>query len=289
MRLMRALVMALVVVLVSGCGDDDGGDDDVPAIDASVPDAKPVDQIDAGCLPQPDAGASGKELGDVSGTWAVNERVIALVGAPLNSKQLSRQLYVFVITQKGTELAIDEHMCDIQVDDTEGLETTRTLPKLWEDLPVNPRVGFVIENKAGGFNFGTEKKFRVRGAALDNVESDPLPTTADDARLRDQDSDAKPGITLLLDGIIDGKAYVVQREFNQYDAQLVGPDRIEGRSMWGSEQVYIDSEPDYIKELGIQASPDPDPSKHNVLLVRVPDGSDCAYLIANQCSLFDGL
>ena len=287
---MRALVMALVVVLVSGCGDDDDdGDDDAPAIDASMPDAKPIDETDAGCLPQPDAAPSGKELGDVSGTWAVNERVIALVGAPLNSKQLSRQLYVFVITQNGTELAIDEHMCDIQVDDVDGLETTRTLPKLWEDLPVNPRVGFVIENKAGGFNFGLEKKFRVRGAALDNVETDPLPTTAEDPRLRDQDSDSQPGITLLLDGILRGRAFVVQREFNQYDAQLVGPDRIEGRSMWNSEQVYIGSDPPEIAELGIQASPDPDPSKHNVLLVRVPDGSDCAYLIANQCSLFDGL
>src|SRR5689334_12352194 len=105
---MRALVVAMVVVLVSGCGDDDDDGDDVPTIDGSMPDAKPMDEIDAGCLPQPDAAPSGKTLGDVSGTWAVNERVIALVGAPLNSKQLSRQLYVFEITQTGTELAINE-------------------------------------------------------------------------------------------------------------------------------------------------------------------------------------
>jgi hypothetical protein len=289
---MRALTLASLLVVGSflggACGDDDAGDDDAPTIDASTIDVKQPDPVDAGCTPQPDATPSGKTEGDLSGTWAVNERVIALVGQPLNSSQLSRQLYVFDVTQEGENLTIAEHMCDIQVDDVNDLETTRTLPKLWEDLPVNPRTGTVVANKDGTFTFTLTKKFRVRGAALTDVENDPLPTMASDPRLRDMDSDSQPGITLLLDGILRGRAFVVQREFNQYTTTSVGADRLEGRSVWSSEQVYIGSDPPEIAELNAQAAPDPDPTKHNVFLVRIPDGSDCAYLVANQCSLFDG-
>ena len=83
-------------------------------------------------------------------------------------------------------------------------------------------------------------------------------------------------------------AYVVQRDHNEYSGTQTSPDQIDALNTWGSEQVYLGSDPAAIADLNIQASPDPDASKHTVKLVRVPNGSDCTYVVENQCQLFDG-
>jgi len=281
MRLLASMVQVVVVatVLATGCGGDGGA----PA----TPDGAPI-EIDAGCVPGPDATPSSQALGDVNGSWAVLELSHARVGQPLNSVQISRELYTFTITQTGTDLAIVEQMCDIQVDDASGLESTRMLPSLWPSLPPVNRIGSLVADGAGGFTLTTMQAYRTRGITLVNIETDPLPTDASDPRIEDWDEDSHPGITLLLDGILRGQAYVIQRDWNMYNASQVGIDLIEGHTMWDSEQVYLGSDPDSIAELNISADPDPDPSKHTVQLVRIPAGSDCAYVTANQCTLFAG-
>ena len=280
---MRPLAASVFLLVVVGCGDGGGSEppDAAGTVDAGM--------TDGACSASPDGAPSGHALGDLNGTWAVLERVHAVVGQPLPSSQLSRQMYTFDITQTGTDLAIVEHMCDIQVDDLSGAETTRMLPALFASLAPTNRTGSLTGDATAGFELTTVQAYRVRGVALTDIATEALPTEATDPRLRDMDSDSKPGVTLLLDGLLDGRAYVVQREWNlYYDAALVTPDRIEGRSMWSSEQIYLGSDPPEIAELGIVATPDADPAKHEVVLVRVPDGSDCAFVAAHQCTLFDG-
>ena len=273
--------MVMVAFLVAACGD--GG--------TVTPDAKPLPMADAGCEPGPDAAPSGKALGDVSGTWAIIELSYAVVSAPLTSVQISRNLYTYDVTQTGADLTIVERPCDIQVDDEAGSESTRMLPTLWANIPATNRIGQLVQDKGGAYHFTTQMAYRTRGITMADIANDPMPDTdagVADPRVEDWDMDGNPGITLLLTGILHGQAYVVQRDWNQYDAEQTSPDQIEGHTTWDSEQTYLGSDPPAIRILNVQASPDPDASKHKVLLVRVPAGSNCSYVVANQCQLFNG-
>jgi hypothetical protein len=284
MRLLTA-TSSIVVVAASLCGC--GGDNNTVFPDARVPVVP-----DAGCEPGPDAAPSGKALGDVSGTWAVVELSTAVVTGPLTSAQISRNLYTFVVTQTGTELSIVEHTCDIEVDDTMGLEKTRMLPTLWPNLPVLTRPGALVDEGGGHFTFTTQDAIHLRGVTMEDPVNDPMPArdggVAPGVVIQDTDMDDHPGVTLLLDGLLRGQAYVVQRDHNAYTGTQSSPDQIDGHNVWSSEQVYLGSMPQSIADLAINATPDPDPSKHTFQLIRIPDGSDCSYVVDHQCQLFDG-
>lgn len=276
-----SLATSSILLVVAACGDST----------TTFPDAH-VDTFDAGCVPGPDAAPSGKPLGDVSGTWAVVETSIARVSQPLNSEQISRNLYTFEILQKGDMLQIVEHTCDIEVDDATGIETTRMLPALFPRIAPLDRGGSLVADGSGKFTFTTLPGIHLRGVTMNDPANDPMPDrdggVAPGVVIDDTDMDGHPGITLLLDGLLRGQAYVVQRDHNQYTATQTSPDQIDGHNMWGSEQVYLGSDPSSIANLNIQATPDPDASKHVVMLVRVPAGSDCSYVVTNQCQLFNG-
>ena len=277
-----SLATSSILLVVAACGDST----------TTFPDAHVEPMPDAGCVPGPDAAPSGKPLGDVSGTWAVVETSIARVSQPLNSEQISRNLYTFEITQTGTDLQIVEHTCDIEVDDATGIETTRMLPALFTNIPPLTRAGALVPDGNGKFTFTTELAIHLRGVTMTDPANDPMPErdggVAAGVVIVDTDMDSHPGITLLLDGLLRGQAYVVQRDHNQYTATQTSPDQVEGHNVWASEQVYLGSDPESIANLNIPATPDPDASKHTGVLVRVPDGSDCSYVVTNQCQLFNG-
>ncbi len=275
-------MVAVVVLTMTGCGDNGA---------TPKPDAK-VDVTDGGCEPGPDAAPSGKPLGDVSGTWAIVEISHALVTGPLSSVQISRELYTYTVTQTGQDLQIVEQICDIHVDSEDDSEHTRFLPSLWANLPAVNRLGKLVDGGGGVFTFTTEKTYRTRGITMTDPAVDPMPDTdsgVTDPRVEDWDMDSHPGITLLLSGILRGQAYVVQRDFNVYNGKQSSPDQMEGITTWGSDQTYIGSDPDAIAKLNISASPDgAHPERDTFMLVRVPAGSNCAFVVANQCQLFNG-
>ena len=46
------------------------------------------------------------------------------------------------------------------------------------------------------------------------------------------------------------------------------------------------ADPKAIVDLKPSARPDADASQHTFQMVKVPDGSDCAYVLAHECELF---
>jgi hypothetical protein len=277
---MTRLVLVLTVaaaMMMAACGDDDA---------AGTPDAFVPDPVDAGCVPGPDATAIATSTGDVTGTWAVLQLNTAVVTA-LNSTQIARNVHVYVMTQTGTDVSVTERLCEIKIDDTQDLEHTRMLPKFAPSIPMLTRNGALVDN-GGTLEFTTEQAYTSRGITLVNIATDPLPTDPSDPRIGDWDEDGNPGITLLLDGVLRGQAYVIQRDWNAYTGAQTAPDLIEGLAAWESDQIYLGSDPPEIAEINAIATPDPDPTTHTFMLVRIPDGSDCSYVLANQCTLFNG-
>jgi phytoene synthase len=107
-----------------------------------------------------------------------------------------------------------------------------------------------------------------------------LPETADDPDVFDWDGDGKPGGTIRLRIPIapDGELYVVQRGHALLDGRVVAPDRVEGAiTIPVFEQHVIGARPEFLHR-----TPEihTDTSRSRFLLARMPDGSDCAAVVA---------
>ncbi len=263
------------ILLVAACGGNSGT---TPDAASSGPDA-------SFCPALPDAGTAGAANGDLNGTWAVQSKTLAQVQG-FGGAQLAVTSWLLEITQSGTDLAVVETMCSLKIDSVDGNTQVRVTPAYIAAAPAENRTGNIVDDGAGGYTFTLDENYIVRGATLTDEINDPLPTDASDPRVGDWDMDGNPGVTLLIDGILSGKAYVVQRDHNQYTGSQIDANRIEGRVVWGSEQNYLGSDPPQIATLASQAFPDPDPGKHTFIMVHLDDNADCAFVTTNSCSLF---
>lgn len=261
--------------LIAACSDD-GGDDDPP--DAAVPpDAAPPCVAE---LPDPVPPANG----DLTGTWGFFGKYFSNVQG-VSGSQITRSFYLQEYTQNGEDLTATETLCTIEIDAPESGTTIRLGPGFAAAQPQVDRTGTLVDN-GGSYTYALDLVYIARGVNLTDLETEDLPTDPADPRVVDADNDGNPGLTLLLDGLLAGQLFEVQRDFNEYNGTQTSADRIEGLSTWGSELSYIGSEPDFLLTLVGDALPDSDPNKHTFEIVRLPAGSDCSYLLENRCSLF---
>lgn len=265
--------LAGICLLFHACGGSGAQD---------MPDAEPPP--DAPIVCGPDLSVQGPANGDLSGTWAAFTRYHANVQG-FSSAQISRALYVYEITQTDGSLALTEDICLIEVDSDDGGIKIRLGPGFIQSQPTQNRTGAVTQNGAS-YDFALDLHHIARGVTLDDEVNDPLPEDPADPRIGDWDSDGHPGLTLLLDGLLSGQLFEIQRDTSAFAGTQVKADRIEGLATWSAEQIFLGSDPDYLIDLVKPAQPDPDPSKHTFQMSRVPAGSDCAYVIANRCDLF---
>jgi hypothetical protein len=274
----HSLTVTFSLCVMAGCGGGSSGPIDGGG---GAADAAPTDG--GGC-----GRAQGGEAanGDLDGTWGRVQITRVRVNG-LSGRQTARNVYLNEITQNGDQLTITERMCELKIDEDEGLIQTRVLPSFYEGLPDEARTGTIVSDGAGGFTFTLDEDWTTRGITLENIETDPLPEDPADPRIGDWDQDQHVGMTLLLSGLLSGEAYVIQRDWNILAGPQVDVDVIEGGVEFGTEQIYLGSDPAIIAEFGYTVSPDPDPSVHYFQQVRIPDGSDCAWLVENQCTLFD--
>jgi len=229
----------------------------------------------------------GPPTGDVIGSWAGLQVAFTHVNN-IGNEQISRSMYLYEQSDGGGggALAVTEKVCDLEIDDEAGLIHTRFLADFVHNRPPEPRTATITTGAPAGPHWVLDQHYQTYGVNLVNIETDPLPTDASDSRVTDDDLDGFPGITLLLTGALQGKAYVVQRNFTMLDGTQIDDDHIEGTLSWDANQNYLGSDPTYIKDLNPTTQPDQDPTKRTFQLVRLPSGWGCDEIVAEQCSLF---
>ncbi|WP_428268256.1 hypothetical protein [Haliangium sp.] len=269
-RLVYSLLLA--AVLVTGCGDDG----------QSTPDAQLMPDAQTSCTP--DLGDPDPADGDVNGSWALFTRFYANVQG-LSGAQISRSLYLHEVSQNGADLTVTETLCDLRVDAEDGSVELRVGPAFIGTQPPASRTG-TITAQGDSFAYALDTHYAVRGAILEDEINDPLPTDANDPSVDDRDGDGNPGVTLFLSGILSGQLFVVQRDSTMFAGTQVSAERIEGLAVWSAEIEYLGADPAVLLDLINESQPDPNPDLHTFQLVRVPAGSDCAYVIENRCDLF---
>ena len=127
----------------------------------------------------------------------------------------------------------------------------------------------------------------LHGVELDNPESDPLPTAANDPRVFDQDGDGKPGITVEARafGFISGDVYMIERLRIRLDGEVVSLDWIEGQIEGTVEQVIIGASNRLFLGL-IQSRPDPVSTHSFFILKRIDPAWTCEDILAHREELF---
>jgi hypothetical protein len=223
----------------------------------------------------------------LSGTWAQLKVLSDSVTFPLVGElaRTSTLLQRVTIAQLGDSLSLAAAYCSSDFDNGPALTTV-------VDQAFVSALGVVtaeasVSASGSATRFTQPPSTELHGVRLENPETDPLPTSADDPRVFDQDGDGKPGITVhaCAFGAITGDVYVVERLCTRLEGQVVSPDRIEGRIVGTVEQVILGATNALF--LGsILSRPDPVSAHSYFILQRVSPAWVCGDLPLRRADLF---
>jgi len=225
-------------------------------------------------------GAAGEAF---AGRWAMIEtQAVTTVDMPFVGvlETTSVHHYLVDIVADGDALVMHQRLCELEIfEQTCHNMGITVIPPAYVDAitPFERRV--FLESGEVGAGFVSERVTRLRGAALEDIEDDPMPTLADPTGSFDQDGDGHPGMTVLLNGVFAGSSvYTAQRWWTELDGTIVTPDYIEGPILHANETNTLGADPPALA-YQTQNAPHEDPTRSFFRMVRVADETTCADLI----------
>lgn len=225
---------------------------------------------------------------DLTGTWAVMQVTSDIVVYPFVGQRTRTTTLVLLVEMKqvGRSVTVRETHCLADTDDGTTMVTTEIPEAFLRSIGVVERTA-ALEPTGDGWRFVEPWPTEVHGARLADPARDPLPTTATDPRVFDQDGDGKPGITVRVKilGLISGEVYAVQRLSKLLEGKVVTPDLIRGLITWTNEQVTIGASNPFLNTSG-DARVDPVRERSYFVALRVPPTTTCEELKANWRALF---
>jgi hypothetical protein len=267
-------VLVAFSVVFASCGSSGGG----ASPDAQIGEAA-ANQAEAAGVSSPYCTAKPAlaSVTDLSGTWVARVQGAQTVNAAVVGQlRTESDFYVLLtISQTGSALVLDGRYCDrVENDQSKPLVPVVVIPDAWAhtEKPVH-RTGSFVPGADGYAIMSLPPVTEIAGAVLVDPTSDPLPTTADDLRVIDEDNDGHPGITVQLSGAsISGELYSVQRQVTSVEAIAVESDRLVGTLVFSSTQNVIGSYPTSLATLYAQpgTSTVPDATcNSNFAMVRI--------------------
>jgi hypothetical protein len=181
-------------------------------------------------------------------------------------------------------LTLKSTVCDISIkSDFDGIRTV--IPdRFIAALSETTRVGKITQSTLGPM-LSVAPHTEVVGASLRQPETERLPTRPDDFRVTDPDKDGRPGITIRIEGLVDGDIYVVQRGRDAYAGRFVSDDRVRGTVQWSAEQVVLDSTSIFLGDPP-PTRPHNDPSRSSFEMVRLDDAATCSKIASGKATIF---
>jgi hypothetical protein len=126
----------------------------------------------------------------------------------------------------------------------------------------------------------------VIGAELSDPRRDPLPMDVDDERVIDGDGDGQPGVTVEVEGFVDGQVYLVQRLVRGLRGTLMPNGHMSGYVIGSSDQEVVGASNTVLRAFTPRFHQEPEESLHTFLWRPVPDGSTCPDVLALRDDLF---
>jgi len=216
------------------------------------------------------------EAADMSGAWVYLEQITTVSDLTVIGETYSttRAVALYELVERGGTLSGEGTMCSLNMKTDSRLINT-TLPPAFTRSVEAPPLALVLTVRGGETVATQPRQYRVFGAHLDQPATESLPTAWSDRRVIDQDRDGNPGVTVVVQGLVDGEIHLVQRQWNELTGKVLGQDRIEGGVRFGREE----------RVLGTTNSVLSDPPEAKAVyrrsffrLVRVREGTTCAGL-----------
>lgn len=232
------------------------------------------------------AGSSADDgLPDLSGTWARAQVTTALVDIPVVGELASRTLAVTLlrVEQDGPSLTLNEQVCVLTTKAPTTLVRTTYPDAFVRAVSGNRRRGR-LERDGARIRYFEPKQMYWRGMRPDVDVGEPLPNDAKDPRISDLDRDGAPGLTVNVDGLIDGKVFLVQRSWSELDGVVRSRNRIEGQVVWGSEETILGATKSLLRSPP-DKRPDPARSRNFFRMRRVPSTATCDEVLARRRQL----
>ncbi|HRE88202.1 MAG TPA: hypothetical protein PK095_03595, partial [Myxococcota bacterium] len=267
-------------VLTVGCGVERSGSDEADLearLDSEV--AEVDDSVQGYAAPSCERRPDGQPL--TPGRWASRQRSAAIVNLPPTNTPttvVTTRLILHDVVREGGETRLTHTTCQLRQPKLNGVEVVFG-PAFLGAVPKNTVVAGI-----DGAEVIIPPDLVVLGAEVQ--AGDELPTSADDARVRDSDEDGNPGVTVTLQGLLAGQLFVVYRQ----EVGLTGmADRagcVAGLVAGASEQIQIGASPVELAQIDLSPRPHPDATLSTFSLVPVARDLDCAGLIATDLELF---
>ena len=210
---------------------------------------------------------------DMTGRWVVAQLTTTAAKVPVIGEINARTRMVALhdLAQEGDRVRGDGVLCRLDIDSGSSFVDTK-LPEAFKNSLPRPRIDAVIERGDDGTRFRTGRALVVVGAKLEKPD-EALPTSPRDPRVFDQDGDGKPGVTIVIEGIVSGKIYVAQRSWTRLAGKRHGDGSLSGTVYFDNEQAILGTTSSMLDDPPSQR---PVPAKSWFKMVRVPKGTSCA-------------
>jgi hypothetical protein len=236
------------------------------------------------------AGASAPQPSlpvDLSGVWAQKLVITAVSNPPIVdpvTTATTTYLRVEIDQDPAGKLALKTAVCDISIQSDFDRIRTVIPDRFVAALNETRRTGSLIRVN-DELHLKVAPHTEVLGATLRQPRTEALPSDADDFRVTDPDGDDKPGMTVRVEGLIDGAIYIVQRGRDAYRGKLLSANRIRGRVRWSNEQVVLDSTSIFLGDPPPTRA-HPDPARSFFEMRRLKGPASCAGILAGRKTLF---
>lgn len=233
-------------------------------------------------------GPSNAAIGETNlrGKWAQKVVNSSISKVPVVGKVTTDSIgYLLLnIDQEADELSITSEVCDVRIDSS--VKKVRTVvPETFVEAIEKETRRARIDRDNGEISFYAPKKYSTVGVRLRNTQYETLPEKPKDPRVLDPDSDGHPGVTLRIEGLINGELYVIQRAWDVMRGTLRKSKYIDGLVEWGNEQVLLDSSSVF---LGDQPPTKPHPNQRRSYFrtTRVSSQTTCGDIMRSRSKLF---
>ncbi|NOZ86546.1 MAG: hypothetical protein GXP49_09785 [Deltaproteobacteria bacterium] len=254
--------------------------------------AKLSDKVDLGKI---DPAYDASKL---AGIWGIHFQTSTINDIPLVGSQdtVSSNTGIARLTHNGNKVTMEIKICKIDLinfwDDDKQHENLSWMivPKRYVmAVPVVVQ-DFTIDKVEKGATFTTSWVLDVRGAILDDPKNDPLPTKKDLTHEWDQDLDGNPGMTTVMEGLLHGDVYNVQKWGDSKHGVILDDQAnyigglMESMSI---QEVLGGNPPDLGQNADISIHPMADRTFFR--MARMPDNTTCADVIERSAKKGDWL
>ncbi len=180
---------------------------------------------------------------DLTGQWVQRQdtMTISRIATVGRVRSTTTSVILYDLQHDGESLTGTGRVCDVAIVSDPSFVGT-TLPDAFVRSIPAPRLDAQLEQRNGALVLRQREVWTVIGADLDAPITDPLPETPNDPRVCDDDGDGNPGVTVQIDGLVDGEVYLVQRGWSEFEGELDNAaGAFRGEVRFGQEQVVLDA------------------------------------------------